>query len=138
MTPGHVLRHIASYRRAARRAASAGAPLARRLSALVGLAREAQHEPDPTIRQWAAQVIYVEARSVIEDASADAPGDKWERAQRRLRAEMYVRCPTCESPLATDLELEHQQRRRERRIYEAQVREAAARETEKSAEAVNV
>lgn len=125
---------VAAYRRAARRAATAGAPLQRRLSALVELAAEARKERDATVRSWVERVIYAEGRPLFVDPAPDGPGDVWERAQRRARAKGWTSCPTCSAVLATDRDLERPQRRRQQRIRELEVREAAPDATERAAE----
>jgi hypothetical protein len=128
------LETVVRYRRAARKAATAGAPWKRRIAALLDLAEEARREPDATTRDWAARVIFEEARPLLEDKQPDGPGDGWERAQRHLRAEGLVTCPKCLSDLASDLLLERLDRRRRARIRELEVRERAVEQAEQAAE----
>lgn len=131
-----LLRRLAEYRRAARRAATAGAPLRQRLLALMDLAAAARREDDPMLRRWAERVIYEEARPLLEDPEDGGPGDAWERAQRRLRADGHVLCPTCHSPLASDLTLERFQRRREAMVRREAVRAGAVERAEASVRAL--
>lgn len=124
-----VLRTVAEYRRAARKAATAGASWKQRMSALLALAEEARRESDSTVREWSERVIFEEARPLLEDRQPDGPGDAWERAQRHLRAKGLVACPECCSPLASDLELERLDRRRRARARELEIREHAIEAT---------
>lgn len=139
MSAAVLLRRVASYRRAARRAATAGAPQRDRMLALIRLAEEARQEEDATARHWCERVVFEEASPLLHPHSpADGPGDLWERAQRRLRAAGYVTCPECRATLADDLLLERLQRKRETAIRRAEARERAVEATEAAARGLEV
>ncbi|HXF73000.1 MAG TPA: hypothetical protein VNO79_10380 [Actinomycetota bacterium] len=125
MTRAEVLEALARYRREARRAATAEAPLRRRLSALVALATEARAEPDPLLRAWGERAVFEEARPLLEEEPPTPGGDGWERAQRALRSHGYASCPTCRSPLADEPTLERLRARREERARELERRDHA-------------
>ena len=122
------LDRVREYREAARLAVRAdAATFQSRCLALIDLAESARNEPDPLIRTWGERAIWEEAKSFLgmDDEQHDLPGEPFERAQRRLRDQGLVSCPTCRSVLATDADFDRWRRTREQCIADTERREGA-------------
>jgi hypothetical protein len=77
---------------------------------------------------WCMQAIVEEVGWEHERAAVyeqRSYGDRLERAHRRLRAQGYSACPTCESALSTEVDWEAWRQLRTAAIAEAEAKERA-------------
>lgn len=102
------LERLGEYRRAARTAVHAAAPVKTRCLALLDLGAAARAEEERTARDWAERAVWEEARDLLGhgEPPPELPGDPYERRARQLRAQGYSRCPRCLAELPGDVELE--------------------------------
>ena len=123
-----ILEMVREYRRAARMAVEARAHRFQdRCLALIDLAEAARAKPDLTVRTWAERAVWEESKAFLgmDDDLPEPVPERFEQAQRRLRARGLVACPTCLSTLATDLDFERWHQRREDSLRELRRREGA-------------
>jgi hypothetical protein len=122
------IERVREYRRAARVAIRGGQYENRnRYLALIALAEAARAEPDPLVRTWSERAIWEESKGFlgVDDREPEPPGDLYERSQRKLRSRGYAACPTCKSPLASEVDFERWHHERQDRIAEIRRREQA-------------